>query len=319
MAGASERGRSAAISAALRRPVVQWGWLFALVAGVLIAAFAVPKAQPKAQPIAGDDTQVLAADTTLGDAVRAGDKMAARRLLALQFNFVDADGKIHTRKDFLADLKGAVAAPASDVKVRCYGLLAVVTGYRKSAQDADVFFLEVWAKQKGVWRVLVTQHVAVAADTPTATVAAGAAAVPPAGVPPYECKNPCQTVPYRVRSPAEQDIVTAFQAMMKAVVANDAGEWEKHVAEEFVVYDSGRAPAGKSERITTIERQKERDAAVAVGEVQTMRLAVYGDGAVMVVTDGAPDGSLPPYRVARVWVRRNGQWLMTLAAHTDIK
>ena len=86
----------------------------ALAAGVLIAAFALPRAQPRAQPIGGDDAPVLASETALGDAMRAGDKAAARRLLALQFSFVDADGKIYARRDFLADLKGLAAAPASD-------------------------------------------------------------------------------------------------------------------------------------------------------------------------------------------------------------
>ena len=40
----------------------------------------------------------------------------------------------------------------------------------------------------------------------------------------FDCKNPCETIPYRVRSPAEQDIVNTFQAIEKATVAHDAAE-----------------------------------------------------------------------------------------------
>jgi len=309
-----QRGKSAAIAAA-SRPAMRWGWLGAVIAGVLIAAFAAAKGQPKAAPLASDDAAVLAADSALGEAMRAGDKAAARRLLALQFSYVDADGKIHVRKDFLADLKGVAAAPAGDARVRSYGLLAIVSGHRKSARDGDVFFLDIWAKQKGAWRTLLIQDVA----STTADAAAPAAAAPATEPQHYECTNPCQVIPYRVRSVAEQDIITAFQAIMKAIVVHDANEWGKHVADEFVVYGSGRAPIAKSDRITTIERQKTSDATIAVGEVRTMRLSVYGDGGLMITTDAMPDNSRPPYCAARVWVRRNGQWLMVMSAHTDIK
>ena len=153
---------------------------------------------------------MLAADVALGEAVRAGDKTAARRLLALQFSFIDADGKSHVRRDFLSDLKSHAAAPASDAKVRLYGLLATVTGHRISAHDTEVFFLDIWAKQKGTWRALLMQEVVTAAaDAPVAAVGDA----PPATEPPQiECRNPCQTIPYRVRSPAEQEIVLTFQA-----------------------------------------------------------------------------------------------------------
>jgi Domain of unknown function (DUF4440) len=309
-----QRGKSAAISAALHQ-TVQWGWLIALATAVLIAAFAIPKAQPKTQSVAADDAPVLAADSALGDAMRVGDRAAARRLLSLQFTFVDADGKIHVRKDFLAELKGIATAAASDAKVRGYGLLAIATGHRKSADHNDVFFLDIWAKQKGTWRALLMQNIATAAAEPPPAVPA----TPGGEAKQNECKNPCQAIPYRVRSPAEQDIINTYQAIVKAIVANDADEWAKHVADEFVLYGSGRAPVPKSGRIAMIERQKESNSAVAVGEVQTMRLSVYGDGAAMITTDTAPDNSHPPYRATRVWVKRNGQWLMAISAHTDVK
>ncbi len=312
MWGAVERGKSAAISVTVR-PVVRWGGFVAVVAGVLIAAFALPKAQPKAQPIAGD-TAVFAADTALGDAMRAGDKAAARRLLALQFSLVDADGTIHPRREFLADLKRVAPSAASDVRIRSFGLVATVTGRHKSAHDAEVFFIDVWVKQKGAWRALLMQDVPVVADDAPAVTAASA---PTAAPQPYECDNPCRTVPYRVRSPAEQDVIAAFQTIKRAVVARDANDWAKHVADEFVAYASGRAPVAKAGRIAMIERQKEGDAAVRVGAVETMRLAVYGDGAVMRATD--VDQGRPSYRTARVFMKRDGQWLMAISAHTDVK
>jgi hypothetical protein len=295
----------------MRRAVRRF-WLSALVVALLVPI----TAEPRAQTAPGEDQAVLAADTALAEAMRAGDKSAARRLLSLQFTSTDANGAIHERKEFLDDLKSAAPEPATDVKVSNYGLIATVTGNRKSAPGGSVFFLDVWAKTKGAWRALTMQDVVLAvegAPQPVAPAAPGPEAKS------YECKNPCQTIPYRVRSPAEQDVITAYQAIEKAGVGHDANEWGKHVADEFVLYRSGRAPIPKSVRIATIEGQKRDNAAVTVSEIETMRLSVYGDGAAMIATHTDPENTRPPYRAARVWVKRNGQWQMVISVQTDVK
>jgi Domain of unknown function (DUF4440) len=293
------------------RRTMQRFWLGAFVVGAAIAVVA----ESRAQPASSEDAAVLAADVALGDAMRGGDKSIARKLLSLQFTFIDDDGKIYERKAFLDDLKAAAAAAPADVKVRIYGGVAAVTGKRKSAQDRDAFFLDIWAKQKGAWRALTMQDVVLAAaDAPTAAPDARATEAKPS-----ECKNPCQTIPYRVRSPAEQEIVNAFQAIEKAVVAHDAEEWGKHIGDEFVRYRTGDAAIAKSGRIAAIERQKANNSAVTVGEVETMRLSVYGDGAAMIATHVVPDNARPPYRAARIWARRNGQWQMVISVQTAVK
>ena len=293
------------------RSATQRWWLGLFVAAALIAVLA----ELRAQIAPGEDVLVLEADQALGAALRADDKSVARRLLSLQFAYVDANGKIHERKDFLADLKTVAAAAPSDPVVKIYGRIGMVTGHRKSADGGDVFFLDIWAKQKRAWRALVSQEVMLAAtDTPRpAPAPTSAAAIS------YDCKNPCQTIPYRVRSPAEQDIVNSFQAIEKAAVGHDAAEWSKHIADEFVLYGSGRAPIPKSGRIAAINRQKENNIAVTVGEVEAMRLSVYDDGAAMIATHALPDNSRPPYQAARIWVKRNGQWQMAISLQTDIK
>ncbi len=288
-------------------------WLLgALGAGVLIALVAQSRAQP--EPV-GDEATILSADEALSAAMNAGDKSVARKLLSLQFTFVDEYGKVYERKEFLAGMKDIAAAAARDVTVKMYGRVAMVTGHRNSAHGDDVFFLDIWAKQKGAWRALVSQNVELAESGALETTPP-----PPAtGEVPYDCKNPCQTIPYRVRSPAEQDVVNSFQAIEKAAVGHDADGWSRHIADEFVLYGSDRAPVAKSSRLAAIERQKQNNTAVRVGEVETMRLAVYDDGAAMIATHVLPDNSRPPYRAARVWVKRNGQWQMVISVQTEVK
>ncbi|HEX8827340.1 MAG TPA: nuclear transport factor 2 family protein, partial [Xanthobacteraceae bacterium] len=275
-----------------------------LAVGLLSAVLAETRAQPAPE----ESAAVSTSDQLLAEAMRNGDKSAARKLLSLQFTFTDEDGKIHVRKDFLADLKGMAAAATGDPKVATYGQLAAVTGERKSAQGKNAFFLDVWAKQKGSWRALTMQNVVL--DELNAQADDGKTT---------ECNNPCQTIPYRVRSPAEQDVLNSFLALEKARIAYDATEWSKHISDDFVLYRSGYAPVTKAASIAEIEKQKQDHSAVTVGEIQTARLWVYGDAAAMIATQNAPDHCRPPYRAARMWVRRNGQWLMTISVQTDMQ
>jgi Domain of unknown function (DUF4440) len=300
----------------LRQWIRSWPWFGLVVAGLLIAVLAESKAQSS-----GEEALVSAAHKALTDALRTGDKSAARKLLSLQFTFADENGRIFPRKEFLSDLKGVAASEApSDVKVGVYGLVAMVTGSRKSAQGNPVFFLDIWAKQKGSWRALTMQNVELAAaepQMPAADPAAGAEIK--AAVKPGECKNPCDTIPYRVRSPAEQDVITTLQEIAKAAVAGNAGEWAKHIADDFVLYRTGHAPVPKSAALAEIENKKASNAGVTQGEIEAMRLAVYGDGAAMIASYASPDNSRPPYRAASIWAKRNGQWQLVIDVETDVK
>ena len=288
-----------------------------LVVGVLSAVLA----KPKAQPAPGEDANVLAADTALGHAMRTGDKSAARRLLSLEFTYTDENGDLHERKEFLADLESVAPAAATGVTVKIYGLVAMVTGHRQSAQGSDTFFLDIWAKDKRAWRALTMQDVVLA---PAGAQQTGPE--PPAAlelrnelVKFFDCKNPCETIPYRVRSPAEQDIVNAFQAIEKATFVHDADEYAKHLANEFVHYESGVAPVPRSERIARIEDEKEHNIPAILTAIQSMRLWVYGDGAAMISADGVPGDLEPLLRIARVWVKRNAQWQMAISVLTEVK
>jgi hypothetical protein len=296
-----------------KRPVLQRFCFGMLVLVVLLAAFARSRAEP-----VGEDTLVLAADTSLANAMRAGDRSAARKLLGLQFTFTDENGDIHERKPFLGDLKTLAAAPAIDVKVAVYGLVAMVTGHRKSAHGNDAFFLDIWAKQKGAWRALNMQDVVLSAEE-TPRVLPDTPEAPGIEAKLYECKNPCQTIPYRVRSPAAQYIENAFLAIDNAAIAHDDAEYSKHVADEFVHYRSGYAPITKSGRLAIIQSQKEHNIPALLSEIQSMRLWVFGDGAAMISTNGIANNAAPLIRIARIWVRRNGQWQMAISAQTLVK
>jgi len=77
-----------------------------------------------------------------------------------------------------------------------------------------------------------------------------------------------------------------------------------------------RSPA-KSGRIAVTEREKQADTAVMVGEVQNVRLAVFGDSVVMTPTTGCRTIRRPI--ALRVWAERGGRWPLAISLLTDIK
>jgi hypothetical protein len=300
-----------------KRPLRQSISFGLVVAGALLGVLA----ELKAQPAPGETALVLTADQNLSEAMRTGDKSVARKLLALQFTYVDENGAVHERREFLGDLKqGAlkrvVSTPSpADVKASVYGTVAIVTATRKAPPAEDVVTLHMWAKQKGAWRILTMQDVAVDPSPETASEPD----VPGVEAGTYECKNPCQTIPYRVRSPAEQEVINTFQTISRATAAGDAAEWGKHVADEFMHYRSDRAPVSKSGRMALMQEKKARKIPETLSSIQSMRLWVFGDGAAMITTDGVSESSPPLLHTARIWVKRNGQWLMAVSARTLIK
>ncbi len=288
-------------------------WIGVLIAGVLITALT----QLRAQPATGEEDTVLARDNALAAARRSGDRTVARKLLSLEFTAIDEDGRVHERKNFLGDLKGGAAEPTSDAKVKIYGLVAMVTGHHRTARGSDAFFLDIWVKQKRAWRALVAQ------DVVLGTADASSDPAEPPGLREdlasvLDCKNPCETIPYRVRSPAEQDVLTAFQTIEKATYTHDAAEYGKHIADEFMHYRSGSSPLSKSDRMAVIQNQKTNNIPAILTAIHSLHVWVYGDGAAMISTNGIPGDSEPILQIARVWVKRNGQWLMAISVQTDV-
>jgi ketosteroid isomerase-like protein len=266
-----------------------------------------------------DKDLVLSAAQKLAEAIRRGNKAAADRLLARAFTFIDAAGKQHSRRSVLAQMKAAPDSAAARVKVRTFGRVAIVTGASKSAQARqrnDLFAVDIWVKGDDGWKALIHHNNVLARPEVPATHPVTPPR--PAGAKPPDCNNPCAFVPYQPKSQAERDIITAFQTLERAVTRNDAAEWAKHVADEFVVYRTGQQPTDKALRVDFINRQRAINGETFVAEVKWMKLWVVGDAAVMRADHVMPDDRRPPYRATRVWVKRDGRWQMTLSQQTTI-
>ncbi|MPZ37221.1 MAG: DUF4440 domain-containing protein [Rhizobiales bacterium] len=199
--------------------------------------------------LTGARPSVLAAAKALQAAVRSGDVATTKKLLARGFTFIDASGHEHSRRSVLRALKASPRNGGTQVKVHDYGRVALITGSYKSAQAgerSDLFALDVWIKEAGEWKALIHHNNVLARpDEPPAHTPAAPRSMDAA---PPRCQNPLEIVPYKPKSQAERDIIAAFQALELAVTRNDPDEWQKHVADEFVVTRTRQHPTDKAAR-----------------------------------------------------------------------
>jgi hypothetical protein len=263
---------------------------------------------------------VLAAVNGLRSAIRLGDAAAAERLLARDFQFIDASGRVHSRGRVLATLNASPRGNGTRIKVRDYGRVALVTGSYKSAQADqrdDLYALDVWVREDGGWKALIHHNNVLA--RPDAPAAHASAKPRPADAPPPRCVNPCEEVPYRPKSQAERDIVAAFQKLERAVTLNDAREWGKHISDEFIVTRTRQQPTDKAARMAFMDSQKAINAETFVAEVKKLTFWVFGNAAVMRADHIMPGNRRPPYRATRLWVKRDGRWQMAVSQQTTIQ
>src|SRR5262249_6992798 len=145
------------------------------------------KAAATPEPAASEINAVLDTTITLRDAIQEGDVSSTARLLAKDFQFVDASGHVHPRSQVLAWLRASPHGMAG-VNVRCYDRVAMVTGVRKSAQGTDLYALDIWIKTSGGWRALIHHNNSLA--HPGAPNTHPEPKSRPADAPPPACPNP---------------------------------------------------------------------------------------------------------------------------------
>lgn len=234
-------------------------------------------------------------DRALVAALATGDGTAAP-LLDDNFNWVDADGRVLTKlqlarsKSPLGDESGLIPA------MHRYGDVATVMAGR-----GKMFVLRIWVKRAGGWRLL-TFHEVSQADPP-AQHGAGR----------KEWDNPCRTIPYQPRYDDERDCLSSWQALEVAVMTHEPDEWARHVADEFVVVGAARRHS-KADRKAVIEEQRRTNADSAPAPLVWTELFDFPDAIVMRCEHQPFHGKAA--RVSRVFIKRDGQWLMAVSFQT---
>ena len=272
---------------------------FAMIASsLLFASF------PSRSLAADTDQAVLQADRAFVQAATKGDTSKLTDLLDKDFTWCDSNGQTLSAaevlrsvpKDSLGDEAGA------DVAERTYGQVGAV-----SVSRGKVHILRLWVQRSGGWRLLVYHEVTQLDQPPTS---------PGSGV--KECENPCKSVPFQPANEAEKAIIVSWQALETAVTAHDSVGWAPHIADEFVIVGSnGDHPTSKRDRMAILDKQKQLGVGSAPTPLVSAKMFDFGDSVVMTCLHQPQHGK--PIHVSRLWIKRDGQWIMAISYQTTIQ
>ena len=253
---------------------------------------------------AAEDQTYLQADHEFVQAATSGNKAAISKLVDADFTWTDAEGKTQTRAEVLKSVPMPSLGNESgtEIKQRTYGEVGAVMSNRDK-----IYVLRLWVKRPAGWRLLVYHEVALNQQ------AAGGGS---SGV--KDCENPCKTVPYKPKNEAEQGIIASWQALETGVTNHDAAAWSPHIADEFVMLSSNNDhPFSKADRIAVLNLQKETGRGSAPSPLVSAQMFDFGDAVVMTCLHQPFTGK--PVHVSRLWVKKNGQWVMSISYQTTIQ
>jgi len=274
-----------------------------LALALSVAGLLIPVVQRNAFAVDGDPV-VMQADRAFVQAVAKGDAAALGKMVDADFTWTGADGKTLTGeevlravpKDALGDESGA------EVSERTYGQVGAA-----QASLGKIHVLRMWVQRPGGWRLLV-YHEVKQLEQPLTSAGSGV----------KECENPCKMVPFKPANEAEVAIIASWQALETGVTAHDAEAWAPHIADEFVQISSNSDhPISKAGRIETLNKQKASGVGSAPAPLVSAKMFDFGNAVIMTCLHQPYSGK--PIHVSRLWIKRDGKWIMSISYQTTIQ
>jgi len=262
-----------------------------------------------------DEEMALQADHSLVEMIGKGDAASAGKLLDDEFSWTDRAGKTRTKAEILAVLGSLGAESDEDVKVGNYGQIVLIRGsHQIPSQSGSVRFARVWVKRPAGWKALIYQETTMAEKTPATRSGFGS----PSGGAPVDCDNPCKNVPYKPEGAAEQEVVAMWQAVERTVLTNDVEAWIPNFTDDFVfVTPDGGPPLNKADRVAMIKELKRTNTTLIPARVESMKVWVLGDAAVMRSEHKPVHGKT--LHITRAFVKRQGHWQITFGQQTAMQ
>ncbi len=251
-----------------------------------------------------DEPSVLQADREFVQAAAKGDSAAVARLLDTDFTWTNADGKTLSRAEVLSSLP----KPALGNEAGAHQRRQTRSQVEAIMADRDtIHVLRLWVRRGSAWRLLVYHEVALGrqeASSPGSAVT--------------DCENPCKTIPYKPKNESEQAVIASWQAVETGVNNHDATVWAPHVAEEFTMLGSTNDhPLTKADRIATLNLQKQTGRGTVPAPLVSAQMFDFGDSVIMTSLHQPYSGK--PVHVTRLWIKRDGKWIMSVSYQTTIQ
>ncbi|MCU1298549.1 MAG: hypothetical protein JWO91_2827 [Acidobacteriaceae bacterium] len=273
-----------------------------LISAVLPVVFIASLLAQAAESEIMGNKALLQADQALEQTLVKGDKARAEAVLDSDFTWTDSQGKTETRAQFLDDLSAPMTKEGNtDSRAYPYGQVAVVT----TSHDR-VHGVRIWVNEKSVWKLLAYQET-ILSKQPT----------PPKNDS-RECENPCKTLPYAPKNEAERDIIASWQELETAVTNHESEGWAPHVADEFLLVNNNNDHVlTKSDRMAILDKQKQNGSPSAPVPLVAAKMFDFGDTVVMKAEHQRATGKA--IHVTRVWIKRDGKWIMAFSQQTTVQ
>ena len=185
---------------------------------------------------------------------------------------------------------------------RTYGQVGAV-----NAGHGNVHILRLWVQRPDGWRLLV-YHEVKQLEQPSTAAGSGV----------KDCENPCKMVPFQPANEAERAIIASWQALETGVTAHDAEAWAPHIADEFVQISSNSDHViSKAGRMETLNKQKASGVGSAPAPLVSAKMFDFGDAVIMTCLHQPYSGK--PIHVSRLWIKRDGKWIMSISYQTTIQ
>ena len=269
-----------------------------VVCGFMLASL------PMCRTGGAEERSVLQTDREFVQATAKGNSASVAKLLDAGFTWTDAEGKTFSR----AEVLGALPKPALGDEAGAHQLRQTRSQVEAIMADrGKVHVLRLWVRHGSSWRLLVYHEVALGRQEASARGS---------GV--TDCENPCKTIPFSPKNEAEQAIIASWQALETGVTNHDAAAWAPHIAEEFAMLSSANDhPLTKADRIATLNLQKQTGRGTAPAPLVSAEMFDFGDSVIMTCLHQPNTGK--PVHVSRLWIKRDGQWVMSISFQTTVQ
>jgi len=285
---------------------------FALAAGLLFGA-GLPALSTRPRAAADDTTIFRQADKSLTEALAKGEAKAVGALLDERFQWVEANGKIHTKAQVLEDLAQFAADNEGALDARTVDFLGQVE--RVLGIHHNQRFAHLWVKNPAGWQAFVYLNIPIPAERPDY-------AAPPA--PPNEadkvCENPCRTLPYKPENAVEEGALATWFRLKNDEWHPNPEDWAARTDENHETL-TPRSDVPRLQHIEELAAQRKlygENGGSGGSSVLSMRMFDFGNVVIMQAFQGRNPSAKPTSWNLRVFLNRGDGWKIALSAQTNI-
>jgi hypothetical protein len=266
-----------------------------------------------AKPAADDAPTFRQADHSLSEALVRGDKKTVAALLDERFQWVEANGRMHSKAQVLDDLAQFAADNDGALDVRSTDFLGQVE--RVLGIHHNQRFAHLWVKNPAGWQAFVYLNIPIPAERPDATA-------PPN--PPTEadkvCENPCKILPYKPETPAQEGALATWFRLKYDEWHPNPEDWAAHSDDAHETL-TPRADILKLQHVEELAEERKlygENGGSGGSSVLTMRMFDFGNVVIMQAFQGRNPAAKPTSWNLRLFLNRGDGWKIALSAQTNI-